>query len=99
MIFMKITPSNTLCHELIGLEVRLLQYTDPALIGLSGTIVDETLKTLVIERSDGRRLRVFKANGVFELRISGDQKVTIIGEDIMGRPWDRLKKYIRKCRG
>lgn len=98
MIFMKITSNNILCHELIGLEVRLLQYTDPVLIGLSGTIIDETLKTLVIERSDRRRLRVFKANGVFELKIPGDQRVTIIGEDIMGRPWDRLKKYIRKCR-
>ncbi|MCC6034734.1 MAG: ribonuclease P protein subunit [Desulfurococcaceae archaeon] len=96
---MKITPNNILCHELIGLEIKLLQYTDPALIGLSGIIVDETLKTFIIERSDGKKLRVFKANGVFELKIPSGQKVTIVGEDIMGRPWDRLKKYIRKCRG
>jgi len=94
---MKITPSNILCHELIGLEVKILQYTDPKLVGLAGVVVDETLKSLVIEKSDKRRLRVFKANGVFAFKTPSGEEIVTVGVHIVGRPWDRLKKNIRKC--
>jgi len=95
---MRITPSNILCHELVGLKVRVQQYTDLGLIGLAGVVVDETLKTLVIERADGKRVRVFKANGVFVFKIPGNGEVSVMGIDLLGRPWDRLKKNIKKCR-
>lgn len=94
---MRITPGNILCHELIGLEVRVRQYTDPKLIALSGVVVDETLKSLIIEESSGRRVRVFKANGVFAFRLPSGEEVDVAGVDILGRPWDRLKKNIEKC--
>ncbi len=94
---MKITPSNILCHELIGLKVRVQQYTDPGLVGLTGVVVDETLKTLVIERPDGKKVRIFKANSVLVFKIPGDIEVSVMGIDLMGRPWDRLKKNIKKC--
>lgn len=97
MIYMKITPSNILCHELIGLEVRIEQYTDPSLVNVTGRVVDETLKTLVIEREGGKRIRVFKANGVFVFKTPDGREVTVVGEDVVGRPWDRLKKNIKKC--
>ncbi|MEM4851481.1 MAG: ribonuclease P protein subunit, partial [Desulfurococcaceae archaeon] len=45
-----INEHNIYFHELIGLRVKILQYSDTALIGLEGLIVDETLKTLVIEK-------------------------------------------------
>jgi ribonuclease P protein subunit POP4 len=90
----KIKPSNILFHEIIGLKVRILQYTDPQLVGVEGLVVDETLKTIIIERSNGRRIRVFKANGVFEFTLPSGELVVIKGDDLIGRPWDRLKKLL-----
>jgi ribonuclease P protein subunit POP4 len=89
-----INKKNIYYHELIGLKIKILQYTDPSLIGVEGTVVDETLKTLVIELNDHRRIRVFKANGVFEFTLPNREKVIIKGVDIIGRPWDRLKKLL-----
>lgn len=85
---------NIYYHELIGLKIRILQYPDDKLVGLDGVVVDETLKTLVIERGDKSRIRVFKANGVFEFTLPNGEKVIIKGIDIIGRPWDRLKKVL-----
>lgn len=90
-----ITRRNALFHELIGLRVKVIQYSDPALVGLEGVVVDETLKTLVIEKSDGKRVRVFKANGLFEFQLPRGGKLVIKGVDIIGRPWDRLKRVLR----
>lgn len=89
-----INRKNIYFHELIGLKVKILQYSDPALVGIEGTVVDETLKTLVVEKNDRRRIRVFKANGVFEFTLPNNEKLIIKGVDIIGRPWDRLKKVL-----
>ncbi|MEM0000800.1 MAG: ribonuclease P protein subunit [Desulfurococcaceae archaeon] len=89
-----INEHNIYFHELIGLRVKILQYSDTALIGLEGLIVDETLKTLVIEKRNRERVRVFKANAVFEVTLPSGGKVVIKGIDIIGRPWDRLKKVL-----
>lgn len=88
------TKRNIYFHELIGLRVRVLQYSDPALVGLEGLVIDETLKTLLVERDDRRRVRVFKANGIFEFTLPSGEKVVIKGIDIIGRPWDKLKKLL-----
>jgi len=92
---MKISKSNIYFHELIGLKVKIVQYSDPALVGLEGIVVDETLKTLLLEKSHGKRVRVFKANGVFEFTLPSGEKVVINGTDISGRPWDRLKRVLK----
>jgi ribonuclease P protein subunit POP4 len=91
---MRRTPKNILFHELIGLRVKVIQYTDPTVVGVEGIIVDETQKTFIIEKSDGKRIRVFKENGVFELKIPGASPVVVRGEKLFGRPWDRLKKVL-----
>lgn len=91
---MKITPRNILYHELIGLRVKILQYTDPTLIGIEGTIVDETMKTLLIEKTSGKRIRVFKSNGIFQVQLPDGRFVVLRGDRIVGRPWDRLKKML-----
>lgn len=90
----RINRDNILYHELIGLRIRILQYSDEYLVGLEGLVVDETMKTLVIEKDDKRRVRIFKSNGVFEFTLPNGEKVIIKGIDIVGRPWDRLKKVL-----
>ncbi|ADV65468.1 ribonuclease P protein component 1 [Desulfurococcus mucosus] len=92
---MKVTGRNITSHEIIGLKTRILQYPDRGLIGLEGRVVDETLKTLLVELSNGRRIRVFKSNGVFEFTLPSGETVVIKGSDIIGRPWDRLKNISR----
>lgn len=91
---MPINARNIYFHELIGLNIKILQYTDPNLIGVEGIVVDETQKTLVIEKPDGKKIRVFKENGVFEFKLPHGEKVIIKGIDIIGRPWDRLKRVL-----
>ncbi len=92
---MRHTRKNIFYHELIGLWVRILEHTDPSLVSVEGVVVDETLKTLVIETRDGRRKRVLKANGVYLFRLPSGGKVIIRGSQIYGRPEDRLKNIVK----
>ena len=44
-----ISSKNIFYHELIGLELKVVDSSNPSLIGLSGTVIDETKKTLLVE--------------------------------------------------
>ena len=44
-----ISSKNIFYHELIGLELKVVDSSNPSLIGLQGTVIDETKKTLLIE--------------------------------------------------
>ncbi len=92
---MKHTRRNIFYHELIGLNVKILEYPDRNLVGLCGKVIDETFKTLVIETSSGRRIRILKANAIFQFMLPSKEKVIIRGVQILGRPEDRLKNIVR----
>lgn len=77
--------------ELIGLPARIVASKDPGLVGLSGTIVDETLRTLTFRRQDGRSVRLGKRESVFEVA-TPKGAVRIDGAAIEFRPEDRTKK-------
>lgn len=77
--------------ELIGLAVVVVESTDAGLVGLSGSVIDETLRTIVIRRADGREVRVGKAENVFDFAV-GDAAVRVIGAAIEFRSEDRTKK-------
>lgn len=76
-------------HELIGLEVEVLEATDLTHRGRKGRVVDETKNTLVIEVS-GRELRIPKRGSKLLFKVDGD--VLIEGDRLMYRPEDRVKK-------
>ena len=84
------TPGNLARHELIGLQVAVVKAADPGLVGLKGQVVDETMKTLVIE-SGGKERRVPKAGCAFLFELDG-QNVGLDGSDIAYRPEERTKK-------
>lgn len=44
-----ISSNNIFYHELIGLELKVVDCSNASLIGISGTVVDETKKTFLIE--------------------------------------------------
>jgi ribonuclease P protein subunit POP4 len=93
---LKHTPRNIYYHELIGLKAKVLQYPDPGITGIAGRILDETLKTLILETPNGRRVRILKEHGVFEFMLPDGRKVIIKGNEILDRPEDRLKNILRK---
>ncbi|WP_238529029.1 ribonuclease P protein component 1 [Thermogladius calderae] len=95
---LRINSKNILFHEIIGLRVRVLSYTDTNLNGLEGVVIDETLKTLLIETAEGRRIRVFKPSGVFEFKLPHGEVVVIKGDLILGRPAERLKRLKRRLK-
>lgn len=77
--------------ELIGLPVRVAAAHDAGVVGLAGTVVDETLRTLVIRRPDGRLSRMSKMGTTFEFTTS-QGAVLMEGAAIEFRPEDRTKK-------
>ncbi|RLG80416.1 MAG: ribonuclease P protein subunit [Thermoprotei archaeon] len=92
---MKHSKRNIYYHELIGLDVEVLEYPDTKLVGLKGRVVNETLKTLVIETDRKRLIRVLKEHGTFRFSTPSGVEVTVRGIRLIGRPEDRLKKIMR----
>lgn len=80
--------------ELIGTEVEVVESSNPSLRGLAGRVVDESMKTLLVEPSPGARVRrVPKAGCRFRFRWEGGRTAEIEGRELVGRPEERV--YIR----
>lgn len=88
---MPITKKNVLRHELIGLEARVVNSSDPNLIGISGTIIDETRNMLVIEQMERPKM-VPKANSIFRITLPSGEEVEVEGAKLVARPEERVKK-------
>jgi len=80
--------------ELIGKKTEIVKSSRRELIGLKGTIVDETLKMFVIE-AEGKEKKIPKDVCVFRI-FKGGKSRDIDGKDLLVRPEDRIKKYWRK---
>ncbi|MEE6210127.1 ribonuclease P protein component 1 [Salarchaeum sp. III] len=50
-----LTPENLPRHELVGLHVEVVDSTDPSRVGIAGRIVDETMRTLLVEPRSTQR--------------------------------------------
>ncbi|MCA1819186.1 MAG: ribonuclease P protein subunit [Thermoplasmatota archaeon] len=77
--------------ELIGQDVRIAASGDVGIVGLAGTVIDESLRTFVIRKADGREVRVGKTGSTFEFLTPGGP-VQVVGDAIEFRPADRTKK-------
>lgn len=93
---MKITPSNILQHELIGLRAEVEDSGNRNIRGLGGKIVDETRNMLVIEDEHRKEKRIAKAGNTFVFALPGDGdervRVRVRGNMLVSRPEDRIKK-------
>lgn len=81
--------------ELIGLNAKVVKSTNPSCVGISGQVVDETRKTLVIRRKRENKV-IVKETAVFHLALPNGTVVEIEGNAILGRPEDRVKKRLRR---
>jgi|GEM_PF-269234 len=74
------TPASLPRHELIGRPVRVVAAADPGMVGIAGTVVDETTATLAIRGThegvagDGERRvrRVPKRGATFEFALTDE---------------------------
>ncbi|MEM4311439.1 MAG: ribonuclease P protein component 1 [Nitrososphaerales archaeon] len=88
---MKITPSNLIYHELIGLKVRVYNSPNKYLLGLIGKVAYETKNMLLLEK-DGKIKKIPKFPNIFEFYLDDNTKVYVNGRDLLSRPEDRLKR-------
>lgn len=77
--------------EYIGLAVTVVQSPSRTIEGLHGTVVDETRNTLVVEKPDGRAVRIPKAGCLFRFE-KGGKRFEVEGSAICFRPEERPKK-------
>ncbi|KYH38714.1 MAG: hypothetical protein AYL28_002710 [Candidatus Bathyarchaeota archaeon B23] len=90
-----ITPKNILRHELIGLEVSVVEDANPHNVGVSGRVVDETRNTLIIE-DDSRERCIAKHHATFRFRLPDGTLVEVEGSHLIGRPEDRVRRRVRR---
>jgi len=95
-----ITKKNLLYSTFIGLEAEIVNSSQRGLIGLKGTIVDETKNLIIIEKADaagagdagGKEVRIPKNSSTFRITAESGEKVDVDGRDIPFRPHERAKK-------
>lgn len=88
---MPITKQNLMRHELIGLKARVENSSDPTLLGVRGTIIDETRDMLVIEQAEGTKI-IPKGSSKFMFTLPGGEEVEIEGAKLVRRPEERVKQ-------
>lgn len=92
---MKIAPGNIVHHELIGLEVEVVNGPHEGYVGMAGRVVDETMKMIFIETARG--VKAVPKDGVtFIFTLPSGERVEVEGWVIKGRPEDRIKRRARK---
>ncbi|MDT7885959.1 MAG: ribonuclease P protein subunit [Thermoproteota archaeon] len=86
---MKLRKDNIIYHELLGLFVECYDKKYKK-VG-EGMIIDETKETIKVLTKDNKIKKYLKRCFNFLFLINGD-KVMIKGEDLLGKPEDRIKK-------
>ncbi len=81
---------NLARDELIGLQVKIMDCSDPEWKGKQGQVIDETKNTFLIEINDTQKM-IAKKTAIFEFKYKNN-KIIIDGKKIQYRPEDRIKK-------
>lgn len=77
-------------HELIGLLIEVIDAENSALIGIKGTIIDETKNTIKILQ-DGKEKTLLKEQITFKTKIN-NKLIKINGKILVAKPEERIKK-------
>jgi len=90
-----ISAKTIIQHELIGLDVEILESTNKNQIGIKGLVVDETKNLISIETSKGIK-RVQKKGATFLFVLPNQERVKVLGDRLIARPEERPKLKVRK---
>ena len=85
------SPENVLVHEIIGLDIKIVESTDPTLNGVSGSIVFETRNTISIRTDSSVKQIAKKAATKIEIRAHSGV-CFISGSSLIGRSEDRTSR-------
>ncbi len=88
-----VNPSNLIYSNLVGLRVRVAASTDPTHVGVTGTVVDETAKTLIVS-AGSREKMIPKVSSSFAFYLPNE--VMVDGNSIAFSPEERLKRLQRR---
>ncbi len=83
-----ITAENISSHEFIGLSTEIVKSTNPQVIGLNGTIINETKSMFTINTENGSK-SIAKSTNSWKFSIDNNE-IVIDGSKITKRPFDRL---------
>jgi RNase P/RNase MRP subunit p29 len=86
------TKSNLPRHEWIGLAARVERADDPTVVGAEGQVVDESMRTVTLERAGGREVVVAKRGSELAFTLPGGERTTLALTGLQMRPWDRVKR-------
>jgi len=84
--------SNILYSTFIGLKVEIVNSSQHDLVGLKGKVTDETKNLLVIEKADGKEIKIPKVSSTFRFTLDDGSQIDILGMKITFRPEERPKK-------
>ncbi|MCK4928921.1 MAG: ribonuclease P protein component 1 [Methanosarcinales archaeon] len=103
---MQLTPQNLIHHELIGLEVAVVDSTNTAQIGIKGTVIDETRNTIHIDVGDRHVKTVPKSHTQFMFTIPAvngrrylpetSAWVKVDGTLLLSQPENRIQTKFKK---
>ena len=83
-----ITAENITQHEFIGLKTQITKSTNSEIIGLNGTIINETKSMFGLRTEKGIKL-IPKSNNSWKFNVN-NQEINIIGSKIEKRSFDRF---------
>jgi len=86
------TRKNILYSTFVGLQVEIANSSQRDIIGTKGRVVDETKNLIIIEKDDGKEIKVQKVSCVFRFTLDDGDKIDVEGKKIAFRPHERPKK-------
>ncbi len=85
------SPDNVLVHEIIGLDARIVESTDPTITGVHGQIVFETRNTISIRTDSSIKQIAKKTAKKIEVKTHSGA-CFISGLSLIGKPEDRTSR-------
>ena len=85
------SPENVLAHEIIGLDAKIVESTDPTIIGVHGLIVFETRNTILIRTNSSIKQIAKKIAKKIEVKTHSGA-CFISGSSMIARPEDRVSR-------
>ena len=83
-----ITADNIARHELIGLKTQIANSSNQQVIGLNGTIINETKSMFTINTEKGMK-HIPKSTNDWRFTVEG-KETTVSGSKIAKRPFERI---------
>jgi|TARA_B100000745_G_scaffold65828_1_gene38803 ribonuclease P protein subunit POP4 len=83
-----ITLNTITRHEFIGLETQIVKSSNSEVVGLNGTIINETKSMFTINTQKGIK-KIPKLTNEWKFSIQGEES-TVNGSKIAKRPFERI---------